>query len=62
VYIYLFLDKNNNKIKLKYDFNDIPMNESPPINGETAWDGENELHDSNYRIVKKFISAKVGQK
>ena len=47
MYIYLFLEKNNNQIKLKHDFNDGPMNESPPINDETAWDDENEVHDSN---------------
>ena len=51
MYIYLFLEKNNNQIKLKHDLNDVPMNESPPINAATVWDDENAVHDSNDRTV-----------
>ena len=47
MYIYLFLEKNNNQIKLKHDFNDDAMNESPPINDETAWVDENVVHDND---------------
>ena len=49
MYIFLFLEKNNNQIKLKHDFNDDPMNESPSKNAETSWDDEKVMHDSDHR-------------
>lgn len=48
----MFIFKSYNKkiiknIYVNHDYNDDPMNESPPKSAVTAWDHENELHDSD---------------
>jgi len=41
---------------VNHDYNDDPMNESPPKSAETAWDHENEVHDSNHSILEIFAN------